>query len=347
VGPTEAQAKRKLLERLRDRVRVAGSHELQPDSIVADAARLWFDELGKSDKAPRTKQTYRETWERYLVKTVGSLRLCDVRVSTVNRVITSFRDNTGRGAATHCKVVLSGIMALAVRHDAIPDNPVRELASLGQRSRKKERRVNVANIGEVLGLFHGSDLAGRWDLADMVDVLSGVGCRIGELLALDWSCIDFGAGTITSKERLSVSPVRASSCRTTPKPVRVCARSGRRGGSWTYSNGGTSSPFRSGCSPRALAACETPATRPRNSARLLPEHHSKGLVPTTSGITSFRHYVADALDRAGLSAREIADYLGHEGISTTQETYMERGVVGERAGSALGERPPLETKDVG
>src|SRR5690606_18605290 len=61
----------------------------------------------------------------------------------------------------------------------------------------------------------------------------------------------------------------------------------------------------------------------------------------------FRHYVADALDRAGLSAREIADYLGHERISTTQETYMERGAVGERAGAALGERPPLETKDRG
>lgn len=52
----------------------------------------------------------------------------------------------------------------------------------------------------------------------------------------------------------------------------------------------------------------------------------------------FRHCVAGQLDRAGLSAREIVDYLGHARISNTREGYMERGVVGERAGTAHGGR---------
>jgi integrase len=34
---------------------------------------------------------------------------------------------------------------------------------------------------------------------------------------------------------------------------------------------------------------------------------------------AFRHLVATQLDRAGLSAREIADYLGHERVSITQD----------------------------
>lgn len=55
----------------------------------------------------------------------------------------------------------------------------------------------------------------------------------------------------------------------------------------------------------------------------------------------FRHYVAGRLDSAGRSAREIADYLGHEWISTTQEDYMERGVVGDEAGRALADRPTI------
>ncbi|WP_072481900.1 tyrosine-type recombinase/integrase [Amycolatopsis australiensis] len=68
----------------------------------------------------------------------------------------------------------------------------------------------------------------------------------------------------------------------------------------------------------------------------------KGLHPH-----DFRHYVAGVLDDAGLTAREIADYLGHERISTTQEDYMERGVVGEDVGPAL-ERPTIELpKDEG
>jgi integrase len=36
----------------------------------------------------------------------------------------------------------------------------------------------------------------------------------------------------------------------------------------------------------------------------------------------FRRLVATRLDAAGLSAREIADYLGHERTSMTQDTYM-------------------------
>lgn len=61
------------------------------------------------------------------------------------------------------------------------------------RSRTHQRQ----DIGPVLGVFHRSADAERWDLVDTVDVLSGVGSRIGELLALDWeTSIDFDAGTI-------------------------------------------------------------------------------------------------------------------------------------------------------
>lgn len=49
----------------------------------------------------------------------------------------------------------------------------------------------------------------------------------------------------------------------------------------------------------------------------------------------FRHVVATRLDTAGLSAREIADYLGHERPSMTQDVYMTRTVRGTGAGAAL------------
>jgi integrase len=50
---------------------------------------------------------------------------------------------------------------------------------------------------------------------------------------------------------------------------------------------------------------------------------------------AFRHLVAIRLDRAGLSAREIADYLGHERISTNQDVYMARRATGANASAAL------------
>ncbi|MBQ0925920.1 tyrosine-type recombinase/integrase [Saccharopolyspora endophytica] len=50
---------------------------------------------------------------------------------------------------------------------------------------------------------------------------------------------------------------------------------------------------------------------------------------------AFRHLVATMLDAAGLSAREIADYLGHERVSMTQDVYMTRKSRGSSAAAAL------------
>jgi integrase len=57
---------------------------------------------------------------------------------------------------------------------------------------------------------------------------------------------------------------------------------------------------------------------------------------------AFRHLVATRLDAAGLSAREIADYLGHERVSMTQDVYMSRRVTGRGAAAALERLNPSE-----
>jgi integrase len=48
-----------------------------------------------------------------------------------------------------------------------------------------------------------------------------------------------------------------------------------------------------------------------------------------------RRLVATRLDQAGLSAWEIADYLGHERISMTQDVCMSRQATGAAAVAAL------------
>ena len=58
---------------------------------------------------------------------------------------------------------------------------------------------------------------------------------------------------------------------------------------------------------------------------------------------AFRHLVATRLDQAGLSAREIADYLGHERISMTQDVYMSRQTTGVAAAAALDRLGPDES----
>ena len=57
---------------------------------------------------------------------------------------------------------------------------------------------------------------------------------------------------------------------------------------------------------------------------------SSGCTHTTGGT-----YLIGVFDDAGLTARQIADYVGHDKPSTAQDVYMERGVVGQQAGLAL------------
>jgi integrase len=49
---------------------------------------------------------------------------------------------------------------------------------------------------------------------------------------------------------------------------------------------------------------------------------------------TFRRSVAIILDEAGLSARQIADQLGHSKVSTTQDVYMGRRMSSRRAAEA-------------
>ncbi|MEV6231078.1 tyrosine-type recombinase/integrase [Saccharopolyspora shandongensis] len=50
---------------------------------------------------------------------------------------------------------------------------------------------------------------------------------------------------------------------------------------------------------------------------------------------AFRHLIATELDERGLSARKIADYLGHDDPSMTQDVYMNRGVPSSSVSGAL------------
>jgi len=76
------------------------------------------------------------------------------------------------------------------------------------------------------------------------------------------------------------------------------------------------------------------ARDPRNTSRDWSEARARlGYPEVTSH--SFRKTVATALDQAGMTAREIAEYLGHENPSITQDVYMAKNTGGKRAAAAL------------
>ena len=82
--------------------------------------------------------------------------------------------------------------------------------------------------------------------------------------------------------------------------------------------------------PSTAGTLRDPDNTRKQLRQVLANTEWKGLHPH-----AFRHLVATRLDAAGLSAREIADYLGHEKVSMTQDVYMSRRVAGVAATAAL------------
>jgi integrase len=73
---------------------------------------------------------------------------------------------------------------------------------------------------------------------------------------------------------------------------------------------------------------------PSNTRRVLRETRgSEGFAWVTSHV--FRKTAATILDEAGLTARLIADQLGHSRPSMTQDVYMGRTAVSRQAAEAL------------
>lgn len=337
TGTSKNGAINRLQKALRDRSRAGTTGEVNERSKIRDLAALWLAELEESGKAMRTKDTYRRSWEQDLKKAVESLRVFEVTVSVATRVLQAIRDGNGSGSAKHAKVVFGGILGIAVRHDAIDRNPVREVV-LGQpttfnaaaaekfvivESELVELRKHLRESG------HAKKFARR-DLPDLVDMLAALGCRIGELLALDWTKIDLSSGTVAIegtviREKgvgLFVQPHTKSDAgmRTVYIPSWAVKLLARRHSDaryeWVF--------------PSVRGTLRDPDNTRADLREAVAGTPWAGLHPH-----AFRHLVATQLDDAGLSAREIADYLGHEKVSMTQDVYMNRKIAGSAASEAL------------
>jgi integrase len=336
---TEAAARNRLREALRDRARAVAGEEVTTQSRVGAVAELWLRDLQESGKALRTKNTYRRTWQCDLAKAVDGLRVHEITVSLADRVLRSIRETAGPGTAKHAKVVLTGILDLAVRYGAIDSNPVRDvvLSYAGKRKGPKAKAVlagaDLPKLREHLrGLQHAQD----YDLVDLVDMLSALGCRIGELLALDWTCTDFDRGIVRIEGTVIREPgvglfvqhhtKSSAGMRTLKVPSWAMAilrrRFDTRTSEWVF--------------PSSTGKLRDPDNTRKQLRHAVDSTEWAGLHPH-----AFRHLVATRLDEAGLSAREIADYLGHERVSMTQDVYMNRKVAGHAAAQALdGMAPP-------
>lgn len=195
-GPTGAAAERNLLEALRDRVAPTGEN-ITRESTLTELATAWLDEVKKQNRAAQTVQRYTSTVHAHINRSVGSVRIREASAPRLQRLVDRVAEKSGPGAALSLGVVLGGMMGLAVRYGAAEFSTAAELR-LPAPPRAAVRAPTVEDVRVLRGLMRDWDArepyrgAPKHDMADLVDMLLGTGCRPGEALALRWDDVRDG-----------------------------------------------------------------------------------------------------------------------------------------------------------
>lgn len=260
---------------------------------------------------------------------VASHGVSEATADRLQRFIDAIASEVGSGTAKTVRSVLSGMMGLAARADAVRHNPVRELAPLEQKA-VWATPIPLPDLAGILAKLRGDQRAHDLDLVDLVEFIAGTGVRISEARGLAWEDVDLRAGHCDhscerrARDRSGHHPAAAHQDRRGTRRIRlpsgVLGVLGDR-------------RARGGPNPHGLVFPTVLGNLrdPRNTAR----DWAQARACLGIGDDSFRKTVATALDQAGLTARDIAEYLGHADPSLTMGTYMSKTVGGTRAADAL------------
>lgn len=349
-GPSGASAERSLILGLKERT-VSNPEGVSRDMRLNALGELWFAEMEGSGRASRqTIEGYRDTYRRTISPALSGLMLRELTTGRLDQFLKKVAAEHP-ATARHSKVVLAGMLGLAVRQDAIPSNPIREVAGI----RTPKRNVRALSIADVQKLRawiknwqDSPDHEGRpraTDLLEAVDVFLSTGARIGEVMALRWEDVDLDAehpsltisGTVT---RYKGQPLfrqdhtkTAAGYRTVALPHFVVDTLNRMRAERSPWPGDFLFPSAAGT-----------VRSPNNFRRQWRDaREGSGYEWVTPHV--FRKTVATIIDRE-YGSKDAAAQLGHSGSAITERHYIEKAAMAPdltRALEKFAALPPTTT----
>lgn len=198
------------------------------DTTIAKLAGLWLSYLRAEG---RIESTTTNEYERVLTGVVlpelGGLRLREATTSRIDLFPLRVR---GRSVNRQRKalVVLGAMIDMAVRHDALPVNPVRQTSRV-RRIKTETRSLTVEDLATVRAAVRAWTAKDRpgprptSDMAHTIDLMLATGARIGEVLALRWSDIELEAArpNLTINGTIKTEPGRGTYRRGALPPPEV------------------------------------------------------------------------------------------------------------------------------
>lgn len=330
TGDSEAAALRNLKAALATRQSMRTYGELTPDTSFATLVKIWLEDLDLDDNLSlSTRQLYERDMRTIVMPAFENLILREITVSRVDRFLRHLAANRSHSMAKHARTVLNLSLGLAVRYDALPQNPVRE----AKRLRKPPTKVKALSLAEV-DAVRAAVRAWRRDEARpgprpdgqlelIIEVMLGSSARIGEVLALRRCDVDVTGtparvricGTIVSPKGKPTHRQEHPKTSTSVRTVAVPSFAGDAIRQRLVATAG-------GSADALLFVSRNGTPLTTNNVRRRLRSILEGAKITGVTPHAFRRTVATVLNRDG-TTQLAADMLGHTSSEITRQHYIE------------------------
>ncbi|VGV48993.1 tyrosine recombinase XerD [Streptococcus pyogenes] len=291
---------------------------------------LWWESYKNTIK-PNSRQSMEGIVRLHILPAFGDCKLSRLTTPVIQQQVNKWANNANKGIKgayanySFLNNINRRILQYGVTMQVIEHNPARDVIILRKQNNKEHKVKFFSNqeLKQFLNYLDDLDLSSYENFFDYVlyKTLLATGCRIGEVLALEWSDIDLKKGTIkvsktlnryqetnTPKSKAGLRDIeidRATALLLKQYKKRQQVLSWELGRSETI----VFTPF----TTKYAYAC---LLRKR-----LQKHFKAAGVPDIS-FHGFRHTHATIMLYAGIEAKDLQYRLGHSNISMTLNTYV-------------------------
>jgi|LauGreDrversion4_2_1035121.scaffolds.fasta_scaffold54833_1 integrase len=315
-------------QKLRVAITKRDTNELeQMPSLAGTVTELLigFLEMKSQKLQPRTIERYKLDIDRYLIPTIGKIRLNQLTSEVIETAYSDIQRefNLSANSMAHCHATLRGALKRGFRLKKLSTNP---LIGVEAPSRKKVQTEPLTHE-QVRELLTYSDVnqTRMWNIMWRIHLLTGF--RQGEVLGLTWESVDFVQGSLRLSQQLQrqkgkglvLKELKADAKKRTIHLDKVTLTALRE---WKIQQ-----------MQMRLAALEWgeinfifvnsigKPIEPRKSAEMWAKLLEDADIPHLK-LHGARHSFATLLLQQDIDIKVVSHYLGHTDISTTQNIYQ-------------------------